>query len=452
MVTKNELSIGKIEADIDRNVRSLARNPFPVESLPMLIQEIIRETNTTLNFPVDFTAMGVLFAASLGIGNTYKIQLKQGHSTNAILWCSIVGSSGIMKTPPLNFTLRPIFERDKENVKRYNQDKIAYENFMQLDRKEKKALGVQMGKPVYTKFLLSDYTLESLSELHNNNLRGVGVYKDELAGWVRNFSRYNGGSEVEAWLQMWNGDLLIVDRKAGDKVYINESFVSVIGGIQPELLDELSAKGGDANGFLARILFAFPEGLQRQAWNDSDLDLKFTNRYKSVIEKLLDLTYLDENETLTFEATAKKIIMQWQADLTDRINESPEPLKVSLNKLDTYCLRLCLIVQLLRWACNEADKKSIDVHSTQAAIKLTEYFMSNAMRVHSYLKNTPVDRLPETTRTWYDQLPERFNTSQAKELAEKLKLPGLSQRNVANLLERTDLFKKIHYGSYAKLF
>lgn len=444
------LTLDSIERDLNNKIRELTNNPFPLDAMPKLIQGIINETSKTLNYPVDYTSTGILYTTSLCIGNTHKVELKKGYQTSPILWCAVVGSSGVMKTHPLNFALKPIIEADKESVTKFNELQRLYKEFQLMDRKEKKEFG-PMAAPLFKKTILSDYTIEVLGSIHDVNRKGIGIFRDEFAGWFKNFSRYSAGSDVETWLTMWNGDPLIIDRKGGDKVFISESFVSVIGGIQPDLLDEISRKGGDANGFLARILFAYPQGLTRQPWNDAELDEATLNRYRHVIGKLMDLP--DETrEVLKFEPAARKMIMEWQSDLTKIINDAPEPLKPPLSKIDTYCLRLCLIIQLLRWACNEADKKSIDVESVTAGIKLTEYFRANALKVHSYINTTPLDRLGENSRIWYEALPERFTTDQAKQKAAELNLEGLSQRNVHNLLLREDLFKKLFYGTYKKLY
>src|SRR5205085_496280 len=41
---------------------------FPIEVFPNQIQEIIKDVNTALNFPVDFIGGSILFAASVAVG------------------------------------------------------------------------------------------------------------------------------------------------------------------------------------------------------------------------------------------------------------------------------------------------------------------------------------------------------------------------------------------------
>ena len=52
-------------------------NNFPVEVFPPVIRNIIKATHQNLNYPVDFTGASILYAASVAIGNTVKIEVKR---------------------------------------------------------------------------------------------------------------------------------------------------------------------------------------------------------------------------------------------------------------------------------------------------------------------------------------------------------------------------------------
>jgi len=51
------------------------QNPFPVEVFPEPIQEIIAATNESLNFPIDFIGASILYAVSVSIGNTHRVEM-----------------------------------------------------------------------------------------------------------------------------------------------------------------------------------------------------------------------------------------------------------------------------------------------------------------------------------------------------------------------------------------
>ena len=56
------------------------------------------------------------------------------------------------------------------------------------------------------------------------------------------------------------------------------------------------------------------------------------------------------------------------------------------SKLKSYCLRLALVLQLLRWACGEAKENEIDDVSMTGAVTLTHYFASHAERVSAAMR------------------------------------------------------------------
>ena len=106
----------------------------------------------------------------------------------------------------------------------------------------------------------SDTTVEALVGILQDNPRGLLVYRDELAGWVRSMDQYKGGkgSDRQHWLNLWSTDEVVVDRKSrmGEPIILAKPFVSLFGGIQPAMLGELRA--GMEDGLMDRFLFAYP--------------------------------------------------------------------------------------------------------------------------------------------------------------------------------------------------
>src|SRR5688572_2659592 len=94
-------------------------NHFPVEVFPNLIQGIIRSTNECLLFPMDFIGASILSALSISIGNTYRIEIKKGWTENCVLYTVLIGPPGSMKSPPLDFALKPLLDANNEAYKLY---------------------------------------------------------------------------------------------------------------------------------------------------------------------------------------------------------------------------------------------------------------------------------------------------------------------------------------------
>jgi hypothetical protein len=439
-----------LKHDIEDNISLLAPGRFPLNAFPSGIAKIILEYNRTLNFPIDYLGTSILYATSLAIGNTYKAELKSGFIVGAVVYCALVGRPGTIKTHPMNFALSPFLKRDEKSIALFREELREFQEYSNLSKKDREKLGIEKkSPPIYRKFICSDFTPEALGEIHNFNRRGIGVHNDELAGWTKNFNRYSKGSEAEFWLQSWSSTPIVIDRKGGDKIFIGEPFISVLGSIQPGVLDTLSKDGRDQNGFMDRILFAYPENMDKPAWNTEELNDVFPNRYERIISKIIGIPE-DTREKLKFETDARDLLFSWQKELALQINESPDFLRGPLTKLETYAIRLSLIVQLLRWAEGECNKDSIDKNSVEAALKLIAYFKQNAIKVSQHFNTTPAERLPENIKAWYQVLPtNEFKTSDA--IACGLG-SGMSERNIKYYLDDRTLFRRMAHGRYIKIY
>ncbi len=68
-------------------------------------------------------------------------------------------------------------------------------------------------------------------------------------------------------------------------------------------------------------------------------------------------------------------LFEWQHELSDICDREPNETIVGIYcKLQIYAIRFCLIIQMARWACNDAGKDMIDLISVERAISLAEYF------------------------------------------------------------------------------
>ncbi len=456
----HNIGIDAIQADADSYLRKFAevdeehQNPFPVEIFPLPIQQIIKSSNEGLNFPVDFTGVSMLYAVALAIGNTHRIQIKKGWSENVVLYIAIVGRPGTNKSHPLSFTLNPIEKKDAQAHKEYEDKKREYDRVIKMDsgQPEKQRTG-ETKKPVWQKFLISDFTPESLVEVHKYNKRGIGVYIDELASWFKNFNRYHNGSEQELWLSNWSGKPIKVDRKTSEPIYIQQPFIPVIGTIQNNIIDQLAKDSRTKNGFIDRILFAVPDNLIKPCWNDIEISPELTTNWQQIIFRLLNLeAKFDDNnnpypQILKFSPDAWQELKQWQMNNT-KLSEMArnEEIESICCKLEIYVIRLALILEMMFWACDASDKKAVSIETVKGAIRLIEYFRKTAIKIHNIISN-PLDRLPTDKRNFYDSLPDTFITSKFVEIAAEYKI---SERTAKRFLQEKEFFEKVSRGEYEK--
>lgn len=439
---------------VDMSVR-IRGGDFPLGALPLKIQRIVMEAHDCYGYPVDYLAGAMLVAVGLGIGNTHFARLKGKWDESAILFMALVGRPGACKSHPLNFAIRPFTELDGVTTRAYVKACEEYERQRELPLKERP--DPHPVAPVCKRFLISDATPEAMLLIHSQNLRGICMWNDELAGWFKNFNRYNKGSDEEYWLKLFNANPSFSDRKGvKNSVYISRPFISVVGTIQNGILNELAQGSRTSNGFIDRLLFVMPHNQDKQPWSDKEPTFDIEAAWAVIIGKLVELPYetdADENivpNILPFAPDAKARLYEWQRRNTEECNrEECDVLKGVYNKFDFHAIRFCLILQMARWACGEADRKEIDLVSVENAISLVDYFKSTARKVHGIISEMS---LTEQQRAIIAALPDCFTTEEGIAVAKENGMPG---RTFQDFLKRSvslgNYFQREKHGHYSKL-
>lgn len=408
-------------------------NEFPVEAFPYQIQDIIRQTHLCSDYPVDYISGSLFFAASVAIGNTHSVEVKVNWEESAILFLSLVGSPGVNKTHPLSFAMEPLVDRDIQANVKYKKAMFEYNRIVEMSKQERVDNGILdiPPEPKCEKFIVSDITPESLISILEDNPRGIALYIDELASWFNNFNRYSKGSEEQFWLMAYSASPIQVTRKnLIGSLSIKKPFISVVGTLQPLLLQSLAEGSRSKNGFIDRILFVYPPKISKKYWGDMDLPSYVTDNWKSIINRLLMLEQsVDENGTaipkkLRYSNQAWECLYAWHRHNTDLINDCEEDsIRGIYSKLEIYISRFSLILQLLRWCCEETNKDQIDLQSVEGAVLIVEYFRTTALRAQQTLKidDLLVDVPPHLVKV-FKALPSEFTTAEGVEIAQRLKM------------------------------
>ena len=428
---------------------------FPLGAMPMKIQRIVMEANDCYGYPVDYLAGAMLVAVGLGIGNTHFARLKGKWDESAILFMALVGRPGACKSHPQNFAIRPFTELDGVATRAYVKACEEYERQRELPIKERSE--PHPVAPVCKRFLISDATPEAMLLIHSQNLRGICMWNDELAGWFKNFNRYNKGSDEEYWLKLFNANPSFSDRKGvKNSVYISRPFISVVGTIQNGILNELAQGSRSSNGFIDRLLFVMPNNQDKQPWSDKEPTFDIEAAWADIIGRLVKLPYETDSDgdiianILHFAQDAKARLYEWQRRNTEECNrEECDALKGVYNKFDFHAIRFCLILQMARWSCGEADRTEIDLLSVENAISLVNYFKSTARKVHGIISEMS---LTEQQRAIIAALPDCFTTEEGIAVAKENGMPG---RTFQDFLKRSvslgTYFQREKHGHYSKL-
>ena len=418
--------------------------PFPVEVFPRKVQDIITKTHIHQNFPIDYIAPSLLFVACMACGNSCVVELLAGWQEKPLLYLAIVGGRGTNKTSCFEFALAPIRAKDDEEYDNYLAAKARYDVQQAKPLKDRKP---NLEPPLYRQYILSDFTPEVLVRQHKANPRGLIVFFDELIGFIYSFNKYRSGSDEQMWTQLFAGGGVTVNRVSSETVKINDTCIGIFGGIQPEILRSF-ARGKIQNGFIDRWIFAYPDKVRYPKFNDVDIDASVRKNWNKIISRILKLPYDGTPRVIRFSKEAKQAYKEWFDRLSDQKNNGGEAFAGLATKMDRYCARFALGLEVLKYACGESRLEDISLDSIRGAISLSYYFTACGLKAQKQFISSPVAELPALQKLIYEELPPSFETGQGVAIADSY---GMPERTFKRWLS-TSYFKKLNYGYYEKKY
>jgi hypothetical protein len=288
-----------------------------------------------------------------------------------------VAPPGSAKTPAQDVGIRPLQE-------------LQYEAWLQYQVERGDQSVEHDGKPVLKHFCTTDPTKEALAPmcLHSP---GVLVERDEFGAWVKSFDAYRGGrgGDRQDWLSLWSGKGLKVDRRGADPLYIPHPAISVVGGIQPDMLQLLRNDAGQ-DGFVDRILFTYPD-VSPAMWSDHAIS---PEALSDVLNVFRHLRHEDGHSVVSLSSEAARAFVAWYDD-NQRLTMAAVPgIAGVYAKLPNQVARLALVLHCLTYP--DDPRRPLSVEVMDGAIELGEYFRAHAHRVQTHfgiVAPTPMVRL-----------------------------------------------------------
>ena len=437
-------------------------NKIPLDALPAKLQDMVLALARQENYSIEYTLASLLVAASTAIGNAVNICIRGGWISNAAMYMILVGRPGMGKTPPLDFAFRPIRKHDAKAIRKFKDEMELYNEALERQRGKKEDSGTLPPKPILRRTIISDFTPEALIRAHDDNKRGVVLYVDEIMGMFNAVNQYSKGQLIEQLLTAFSGKALDVSRCSMPvPIHIENPFINIVGTMQTIRMHELIEKGYKANGFLDRFLFVYPTSQKIADWADdepssfSSFD-NYATMWKSVIDKILALPYsLNEDDdavqnVLNFSKEASDYFTAWRNAAIGVVNKIKDDALVDSRIMKTPMLaaRLALVVQILRWACGEVHKDYVDIDSTKAAIRLSDYFENCYTAIQKFMV---MDGIEPQKKEFLNNVGKTFTTADAIQAGKEV---GLSERSVMYALvglASDNIIKKVKRGEYEKL-
>jgi len=369
---------------------------FPIDIFPLPLQAYMNECSKTLDASIDYMGCSMLWLSSVIIGNSIQVEVKSGWLENVTLWMAIVGKAGLGKTPSINNIIFPLLKANSKEIKDYIKKSDKFNEYNELSKDDKKQ-HEKVGKPSKTQFIANDITLEALVDLHQESKNAVGVFKDELAGWLKDMNKYRAGSDLEFWLSTWSGKSVSLNRMSRAGSFVENPLIPVLGGIQPSIFNTFYTDENKENGFMDRMLLSYPD-LVIESYNDKEIDYRMIKWYSDSVLSFYEsikanvVKYSDDGEIVPnvarFSDEAKTEWKRIFNDITTIQNDDNENeyMKSMLPKQKSYIPRFALLIDVMdKFFSDDIVDSSmiISQHSVLKAERLSKYFIATAKKIKS---------------------------------------------------------------------
>jgi hypothetical protein len=207
---------------------------FPMDALPPELAAYASSRARAIGCDPAAVAMSCLSALSVALDGRSRLRMKRhdGWTVPPTLWVAIIGPSSARKSPAMKAGWAPLERRQSIILRDYAAALGAWE------ATPKETRGDKPQPP--TRFVTHDGTMEAVQGILAAQDRGLGMVRDELAGFIGALEKYSGGKGGAAdrafFLTAFEGGAHVVDRVGRGTVAISNLLLAICGGIQPDRL------------------------------------------------------------------------------------------------------------------------------------------------------------------------------------------------------------------------
>jgi hypothetical protein len=294
------------------------------------------------------------------------------------LYAGIVAPSSQKKSPILKaLAYKPLGKLWREDKKNHERDLRAYEqelaDWEELSKEEKKEKDPP-SKPERAVLYFNQTNGEGLDyQAARQQNQGMLYLADEVASIVYSQNQYRGGkgSDRQNLLSYYDGTGNITLRADGIKSEFDNILLSILGGIQPSVLQKLLANCEDSDGNWARFLFINQPAVAGKLHKDGgkvDLTGLLTNIYRK-IRALPEQEYIISPEAFELFQQAYDRYEQ------NRVNDPLPGMQSVWGKSEGRVGRLALNLHVLNaLASGETPSTIVGAETMARAIALTDYY------------------------------------------------------------------------------
>jgi hypothetical protein len=447
----------------DRSIVADGRRPPPPRPLEVFgpWRQWIADTAESTSTPPDYAACALLSVAASLLGNAAWVSPWSGWEEPPVIWMGLVGDPSSGKSAALGPFMKIIRDIEKDMAVDFDATRREWETAKEAAECARDAWESEVKtatknhippplmpanadapvEPVRPRLVVSDTTQEALTAILAGQPRGLLMNRDELAGWLASFDRYNaGGSERALWLEGTGGRPFTVDRvkNAGKPIIIPRLCVGALGGIQPDRLSTLLFSGDD-DGLASRLLMTWPNPIppaRPRRFADHDAAARALRR----LVGLSPATGEGGEErpvVASLSSDGAALFQEWRTANYSAIQAASGRLAGHLGKMPGLVLRMALVLEFLWWSWDASTPPPVSVSErfvAAAAALANDYFAPMAERAYGDAALPEAERSAATVGRWIlKSVPSVVN---ARDLRREVRLPGLREaKKVESALE-----------------
>jgi hypothetical protein len=399
---------------------------FDFGLLPDSLRPWIQDIAERVQCPPDFPAIGAMISLAAVVGRKIGIRPKRQDDWLEVpnLWGAIIGRPGVMKSPALRESMRPLGRLEAKAREGYEEAITAWRRSAELHKLKREAARANAvkafkgGKPVAAnaladdfaedepqarRYVVNDCSVEALGVILQGNPNGTLAYRDELIGLLKSLDKEGNEGARGFFLSAWSGtDAYTFDRIGrGLNLRIEACCLSLLGSIQPSVIGgylRQAVEGGGGDGLLSRFqLLVWPDIAGE--WHDVDRwpDTEAKAGAYATFERLDALDPASIGATieegvipyLRFDADAQSLFSEWRADFEPRIRSGNDhaAFEAHLSKYRKLVPALALLIHL---ADNPAGG-AISETALLKALAWAEYLESHARRAYASVTQAEVE-------------------------------------------------------------
>jgi hypothetical protein len=369
--TKEEISKELAKRTKTKKQEALERLNDIISMIPSHLTSLIENAFKYKRIPKEYLLSSILFTFSTATGRTFFIDAL-GYKNYANLYFAIIGSRGDVKSEAIKTATNPLKKFDDKDYEQYLSDN---KNLVKED------------EPIKRKqVLIQNATIEAAHQIHFENPNSIGICMDEMFTLVEKMGNSNSRDGVywrEFLLEGYTNGVVDVSRKTTVSFRIAETYPTLIGGLQNQLVKNLFANGNLESGFIDRLLFTAKLTENRKLMNVGIPDkciLEYNHSIKNLLEYKRASEHPDEVRKqfqIHFTKEAENKLFDYIQQLLNDQEVAEPIIKEYLAKMQISIHKLCLVSYMMLNANEKTFRAELTSESVELAIALNDFYFLN---------------------------------------------------------------------------